>query len=161
MIHAGKAGGSISAGAGNDTVYFGDGRDTLIFYSGDGNDTIYNIGNNDAISLSGCNAESVSVKGSDVIITTDDKETITLKEATGKSIYISGKGTQTYSSVASSADIIGDFWFTEDDTNFAVGGEIDSIIDNSNSLANLNFNPVDSNNIFAQDKPDVTFTNDK
>ncbi len=161
VIHAGKAGGSISAGAGNDTVYFGDGRDTLIFYSGDGNDTIYNIGNNDAISLSGCSAESVSVKGSDVIITTDDKETITLKEATGKSIYISGKGTQTYSSVASSADIIDDFWFTEDDTNFAVGGEIDSIIDNSNSLANLNFNPVDSNNIFAQDEPQITFTNDK
>lgn len=151
VIKAAKGGGRIYAGAGNDSIFCGAGNDSIIFYDGGGNDTVYNLGNGDGVYLNNCTAENVSVNGNDVIITTNNSEKITLKEATGKSIFITGKGTQTYTASNTSANVAEEkIWFLEDDNNF-VTSDIDSITQENNSLTNLNLNPVETENIFAQD----------
>ncbi len=146
---------------GNDTIYCGAGVDSIVYESGGGNDTVCSIGAGDYVSLKDCTVKKISVSGTDVIISIEDSTNkITLKDATGKRIWISGQNWQTYTA-ASSADIIEDFWFTEDNNFVSSGGDLDSIIDESNSLANLNFNPVDADNIFAQDSPAISYNLDK
>ena len=142
VIRAGRAGGNIYAGEGDDTIYCGNGNDTIRFYQYDGNETVYNIGNNDAVVLNNCTADNVSVSGSDIIITTSSDETITLKEATDKYIFISGQDWQTYSASNGNAPV--DDLFTDD--NFATGADLDELMDVSiaNSAGALSVGGGDS-----------------
>ena len=107
--------------------------------------------------MNGCTAKSVSVSGNDVVITIQDtNETITLKDGTNKRIWITGQNWQTYTSSSTSARVAEDFWFLEDDNNF-VSSDIDLITQENNSLTNLNLNPVETENIFEQDKSFIAY----
>ncbi len=153
----------IYGSTGNDTIYAGknyNGSTKIYYKKGDGNDTIYNILDNDEIHLEDCEAKSVSVNGNDVVITIQNtNETITLKDGTGKHIWISGQDWQTYTSGTSARVAEENIWFLEDDNNF-VGGNInfDSLIKN-NSPANLN--PVETENIFAQDNSFIAYNSEQ
>ena len=62
--------------------------------------------------------------------------------------------------LSSSARVAEDFWFLEDDNNF-VSSEIDSITQENNSVTNLNLNPVETENIFEQDKSFVAYNSEQ
>ena len=160
VIYAGKAGGSINAGSGNDTIYCGAGVDSILYYSGGGSDTICSIGAGDYVSLNGCSVDRISVSGTDVIIKiADSSNRITLKEATGKRIWISDQGWQTYTASNGNAVVP---WFAEDDTNFTTGNDLDSLIDTpiANSAGALSVGGGDSSLLidFAQE---LTYASDK
>ena len=144
VIRAGKSNNVIYANGGNDTIFFGNGYDTLVYNNGGGDDVVYNIGTSDYIYLSNCSAESVSVSGTDVVVKiADSSNRITLKEATGKNIYITGQGWQTYTATNGNAAVP---WFAEDDTNFTTA-DLDSLIETpiANSAGALSLGGGDFN----------------
>lgn len=80
---------TVKGGTGNDTIYGSTSSGHLYQYaSGDGNDTIYYFGAQDTLSISGGQYTRLTVDN-DVIIKVGE-ETITLKDAKGKTIYIDG-----------------------------------------------------------------------
>ena len=97
VIWAGTGGSSITAGKGNDVIYAGNGRDDIWYHTGDGNDTIYNADAGDRILFSSCSVISDAVSGSDVVLNINTGGIITMKNVVGKSIYIGGIGTKTFS----------------------------------------------------------------
>ena len=151
VIYAGKAGGSINGGGGNDTIYCGAGTDSILYYSGGGNDTVCSIGAGDYVNLNGCTAERVSVSGTDVIVKiADSSNKITLKDATGKNIYITGQGWQTYTATNGNAAVP---WFAEDDVAFDTGDDFDSLIETPivSSVGDLSMRGDDSLSPFTYD----------
>ena len=127
---------NIYGSTGNDTIYFGknyNGNSKFYYNKGYGNDTIYNILDNDEIHLENCETQSVSVSGNDVIITIKNtNETITLKNGTGKNIYISGQDWKTYSSTSSR--VAEDIWFLEDEFDTC---DLDSITEDKFSVTQI------------------------
>ena len=128
---------------------------------------VYNIGNGDEIHLNECSAQSVSVSGSDIIVTiADTEETITLKEAVDKNIYITGQDWKTYSASTSeqlgmSADIVDEFWF--DDNNFMTDDtKIDSVTEISDTNYSVgNVSSLPSYDVFTQEKLIIATSYDK
>ena len=96
VIQASNGGSIIYAGKGNDIIHGGKGKDIIHYCAGDGNDKIYDIGDGDGISLDDCTVKSDVVSGTDVVLNINTGEKITLKNAVGKTIYISGLGEKTY-----------------------------------------------------------------
>lgn len=99
IIKAGSGHNVIYAGKGNDTVYLHENADynSINYAAGDGSDTIYSIGSNTSIYFDSCSVKSEVVSGNDVILNIDSGGKLTLKNAVGKSLSISGLGTKTYS----------------------------------------------------------------
>ena len=155
VIRAAKGGGNIYAGKGA-------GNDSIRFYQYDGDETVYNIGNDDQIILNNCTTQNVSVSGSDVIITTSSEETITLKDGTGKRIWITGQNWQTYTAETASNGNVAVLWFAEDDTNFTTTSDLDSLMETpiANSAGALSVGGGDSLSPFAYDFA-LAHTNDK
>ena len=153
VMYGGEGTTTICAGAGEDTIYCGAGVDKIYFYKDDGNETVYDIGDGDQVALNNCSATSVSVSGTDVIITTNYAETITLKDGTGKNIWISGQNWKTYDAeeVSESAALFAD-------DNFDSGADLDALIDTGGALTNLTYRATDPNEIFAQN---ITYSDDK
>ena len=156
VLRASRAGGDINAGKGNDTIYCSSRAEDEIYHErSSGNDVIYDISADDNIQLWDCSAENVSVRGSDVIITTDYDDTIIVKNASSVNFKISNRSWQEYTSNGNAAVP----WFAEDDTNFTTGNDLDSLLDTGGAPANLYLSATDAASIFAQDA--ITFTDDK
>ena len=173
---------SIRAGAGDDVIYCGNGHDCIYYYSNEGNETIYNYKTGDRIlqrrvdSYDDTTFKNISLSGNDVIINFTNGSKMTLKDAKDQQIslqgytydrdpYYSSADLYNYTitkdnisdyTLSSSARVAEDFWFLEDDNNF-VSSEIDSITQENNSVTNLNLNPVETENIFEQDKSFVAY----
>ena len=162
-IYAGIAGGTINGGSGNDTIYCGAGVDSIEYYADGGSDVIRDIGDNDRIYLNNSQTSSVTVVDSNIIITSVSEKTVTIVDGANKTFYINDSvwsdyalnyaDTETEETLESSADIIDDFWFT-DDNNFISANNLDAIMDDGAALTGLNFNDKD---IFAQDEPQITY----
>ena len=122
-----------------------------------------NIGDNDRIYLNNSQTSSVTVVDSNIIITSVSEKTVTIVDGADKTFYINDSVWSDYAAnyadngtedtVESSADIIDDFWFTEDN-NFMSTNNLDAIMDDSAALTGLNFNDKEA---FAQDEPQITY----
>ena len=153
VMYGGEGTTTICAGKGDDTIYGGSGVDKIYFYKDDGNEIVFDIDDGDQVVLNDCSATSVSVSGTDVIITTNYAETITLKDGTGKNIWISGQNWKTYDA----EEISGSSALFADD-NFISGNELDSIIDSGAEITNLNFSAT---NNFENLAPEISYASDK
>ncbi len=161
IIYAGKAGGTINGGSGDDTIYCGAGVDSIEYYADGGSDVIIDIGDEDKIYLNNSQTSSVTVVDSDIIITSVSDKTVTIKDGADKTFQINDVLWSTYAADysgeedSSSADLVEDFWFAEDN-NFIGSNNLDAIMSDGAAVTNWNGN-FDSNNIFAQDEPEITY----
>ena len=88
-LTAGTGGAELFGGKGNDTYYGAKGKDKFWWGAGLGNDVVNNYeSNKDIIALSAGKLKSDKVSGSDVILTSDKGNTITLKNAANKMIVV-------------------------------------------------------------------------
>ncbi|SEH27595.1 calcium-binding protein [Selenomonas sp. KH1T6] len=96
-LTAGKGGAELYGGKGNDTYNGGKGKDKFWWGSGLGNDVVYNYeSNKDIIALSAGSLKSGKVSGSDVILTSNAGNTLTLKNAVSKTlVVVDAKGHKT------------------------------------------------------------------
>ena len=78
-------------------IYAGKGSDYINYYAGDGNETIYNADAGDNILCNGCSVISDNLISNDAVLNINTGRIITLKNVVGKSIFISGLGTKTFS----------------------------------------------------------------
>ena len=154
---------TINAGTGNDIISLGGGvgsngysssdyggdYNLIIYSSGDGKDTIYNYNSTDTISLGGGVVYTRETVGSDVVVSIDGSNSITLKNASSKTVYINGgtetvmnpftEGNDAYSNftantvlnVLAGDDVIGNF-----ESRVTINGDAgnDTIINTANSV---------------------------
>ncbi len=129
---AGVGGAELFGGKGNDTYYGGKGKDKIYWGSGLGNDVVYSYeSNRDVIAFSAGSLKSGKAVGSDVILTANTGNTMTLKNAVNKVILVAdtkGKITKktyapagvTYNSAKTLVSIKAPFKGTWDAANYAV-----------------------------------------
>ena len=84
-LYGEKGNDTISGGAGNDTLYSGDGNDVFIYEGGNDYIADYAAGS-DSIQIDFTKVTAQSVSGSNVILTIDEDNTVTIKGAKDKEI---------------------------------------------------------------------------
>ncbi|SFH97772.1 Ca2+-binding protein, RTX toxin-related [Selenomonas ruminantium] len=88
-LTAGSGGASLYGGKGNDTLYGGNGTDRFYWGTGLGNDVVFNYqSNKDIVTFTSGSLKSGRSSGGDVILTSSAGNTITLKNATNKTILV-------------------------------------------------------------------------
>ena len=98
-LNGGKGNDSLNGGKGDDTLVGGAGKDVFIYTAG--NDTVADYEAGDKISLGG-SISKTAVSGSDVVFTVG-KNTLTVKDAAGKTLTLINDKGKEYDTVVSSA----------------------------------------------------------
>ena len=135
-IYGGDGNDTIIGGRGGDSLQGGNGSDVFVYNSGDGKDVISNYEENDKIQIKA--KWTAKAVGKDVVFTVDKNNTITVENGAGKKITIvDSKGNETrktYSKSVSMKMLADSYWFTNDDNNFSMNNQLDSIIKTSSEL---------------------------
>ena len=127
---------TIAGGTGNDSINNNGGKHIVYqFGTGDGKDTVVGFNDGDTVQITA--GKSSSKKGGDDVVVSVGKNTLTLKDAVGKTInYITAKGKTTSKTFSAK---VSPLWF-DYDNNFATTDNLSSLVKNkSYSVAELNY----------------------
>lgn len=127
---------TIAGGTGNDSINNNGGKHIVYqFGTGDGKDTVVGFNDGDTVQITA--GKSSSKKSGDDVVVSVGKNTLTLKDAVGKTInYITAKGKTTSKTFSAK---VSPLWF-DDDNNFATTDNLSSLVKNkSYSVAELNY----------------------
>ena len=145
---------TVNGGKGNDYISMYDSYKTVIQYAnGDGKDTIRGFNSDDTIKITSGTYSATSNSDGDVIIKVG-KGSITLKNATGQNIYITGADGKTskkfFPTVSSSSEL-----FAEEN-NFATADNLGAIVKNNLSAADYTLETQNFKNLTQENL--ITFS---
>ncbi len=148
-IYGAVNGGQIYGGTGNDVIHLGDGLgQNVVYYGyGDGNDTVHNFTEADHIYLVNSNAklDNISYNNNDVILNLTSGNTITLKNAKGTTVNITGQSYGSYSTSDSDQFPTNDkYWFIDDNRSdiAPINDPLDAILDVKDTSLDLPDDPL-------------------